>query len=314
MIWSFSADRMFKKCQRQWYYDHVLAYWREGDVLRREAYLLSKLGTIAAWRGRIVDKVISDTVVPALNRKQTVNLKDMLREAKRLFDLQLVYARAHRLREPGFAVSKAGDAFAAFACIEYGEEIGDGEIREAWIEIEQALTSFSKMDDLQAILRASSYLIAQRPLQSKLAETSIKGIPDLIGFYTASAPLIFDWKVHRYGRADARQQLAFYAYNLVACNPHKDFPALQSQYLASDVRLLEVQLLTGQLREHRVTEVDLDNLEDYVAASALSMQLACGEGERATLRPEQFAVTLWPDTCRRCVFRKLCWEDSHGSR
>ncbi len=314
MIWSFSADRMFRQCQRQWYYDHVLADWRESDVLRREAYLLSKLGTIAAWRGRLVDKIISEKIVQALKRKQAVNLVHVLRDARSLFDLQLAYARAHRLREPGFSATKAGDAFAAFASVEYGDGIREEEIGEAWKEIEQALTKFSEMADLRAILSASTHLIPQRALQSKLAGTSIKGIPDLVGFNAATAPIIFDWKVHRYGRADARRQLAFYAFCLAACKPHKDFPASQPRYVASDVRLLEIQLLTGQLREHRVTEADLDELEDYVATSALSMQLACGDGDGKSLRPEQFAVTIWPDTCRRCVFRKLCWEESHGDR
>jgi len=312
MIWSFSADRMFKQCQRKWYFDNLLASWRETNALRREAYLLSKMTTIAAWRGQIVDRVISEKIIPAMNWKRTANLHDVVREAKRLFDLQLAYARAHRLREPGFTASKAGEAFAAFSCVEYGEEIKKEEIEEAWQEIEEALTKFSAMSDLHAILSSSPYLIAQRPLQSKLAGTSIKGIPDLVGFYTDTPPLIIDWKVHRYGRADARRKLAFYAYCLAACKPHRDFPIWQPRYLASDVRLLEVQLLTGQMREHRVAESDLDELEDYVAASALSMHLACEEEGRETLLPEDFDVTLWPDTCRRCVFRKLCWEGLHG--
>lgn len=312
-MWSFSADRMFKQCQRQWYYRRILANAKAHDALRHEAYLLSKLQTIAAWRGQLVDQVISTKVVKELNYRQAFDLKAVLTEAKRLFNLQLDFARAHRLREPGLSPAKAGNAFAAFALIEYGETISEEEIKTAWQEIEQAMVNLARMEDLQTILTASPYLIAQRPLHMGAEEMSVRSVPDLIGFNRSGAPIIVDWKVHLFGNADYRLQLALYALCLAACKPHVDFPAWQPRYAAFDVRLLEVQLLTGHVREHGVTQSDLDELEGYVAGSALEMKLACGEGKREHCRPEHFAVTLSPGTCRKCVFRKLCWEESNGT-
>lgn len=313
MIWSFSADRTFKSCQRQWYYKNVLASAQAKDPIRREAFLLSKLNSLAAWRGKIVDQVISTKGVWELSRSQRFNLDAVLREAKRLFNLQLDFAKNHRLREAGMTATKGGEAFAAFTSVEYDQALSEEAISEAWTEIEQALVNLAAMGNLLDVLKSSSHLIAQRPLQSKLDETSIRSVPDLIGFNRSSPPLIVDWKVHRFGTADYRLQLALYARSLTECKPHSDFPNWQPSYRASEIKLLEVQLLTNHVREHRVSEIDLDELEDYIATSAIAMRLSCGGMSSKDLRPEHFSTTRSAETCRNCVYRKLCWEEPLGN-
>jgi hypothetical protein len=54
MIWSFSKSRIFRKCQRQWFYKGCRASARPNDPVRRAADLLSKLQILSAWRGQIV--------------------------------------------------------------------------------------------------------------------------------------------------------------------------------------------------------------------------------------------------------------------
>ena len=66
MIWSFSASRAFDRCQRSWFYDTIFGNGVAKDEGRHEIYLLSKLQTISAWRGSIVDKAIETSLVPAL--------------------------------------------------------------------------------------------------------------------------------------------------------------------------------------------------------------------------------------------------------
>ncbi len=314
MIWSFSSDRAFRVCQRHWFYKNILASaTAKNPAIRREAYLLSKLNSLAAWRGKIVDQVISTKVVWELSHSQRFHLGATLREAKRLFDLQLDFARNHRLREEGMTVTKAGDAFAAFTLVEYGEGITEEAIGEAWAEIESALVNLASMGDVLEAVKSFPYLIAQRPINSIIGETSVRSVPDLIGFSRSAPPIIVDWKVHRFGIADYRLQLALYAMGLTKCKPHKDFPNWQSSHTASDIKLLEVQLLTKQVREHRVSETDLEDLEDYVATSDLTMRLSCGGMTWKDLRPEHFSTTRSAETCRICVYRKLCWEEPLGN-
>lgn len=72
--------------------------------MRREAYVLSKLQSLSAWRGQLVDMLISQHIVPALNRHQAINQDMLLKQAKSLFDLQLDFALRHHVREPNMKI------------------------------------------------------------------------------------------------------------------------------------------------------------------------------------------------------------------
>jgi hypothetical protein len=144
----------------------------------REAYVLSKLQSLSAWRGQLVDMLISQHIVPALNRHQAINQNMLLKQAKSLFDLQLDFALRHRVREPNMSLSKAGDTFAAFHPIEYDEDIRAEQIAEAWNDIRRALTNLFQMEDLWTFMRMGVYRIAQRPLQFVQSGVTVKALPD----------------------------------------------------------------------------------------------------------------------------------------
>ncbi len=107
--------------------------------MRREAYLLSKLQSLYAWRGQIVDTVVEQVLVPALSQGKRPMLNEMLNSARKLFEQQLAFGRQHRVRDPGFKLAEAGDSFTAFYAVEYGEGISDAEASEAWADVEKAL-------------------------------------------------------------------------------------------------------------------------------------------------------------------------------
>lgn len=86
MRWSYSASRSFRQCQRQWFFKNVVASARAKDPFRKRAYLLSKLQSVSAWRGRIVDDVISNLIIPQLNRGNLVSLREAKNRARDLFD------------------------------------------------------------------------------------------------------------------------------------------------------------------------------------------------------------------------------------
>ena len=308
MIWSFSDSRTFGKCQRRWYYDAVLAYWTQKDRRRWEAYLLSKLQTVSAWRGQIVDSTITFVVVPALNRRQRPRLQQCLSRARQLFDMQREFALRHRLREEGMIPSKAGEAFAAFLPLEYGETVAEAELEQAWAEIEQALRNLFGMEDVLARLGAASRCIAQRALTFDHFGVTVKAVPDLIAFYDSAPPLIVDWKVHAFGTKDYWLQLVTYAIALTRCKTHRDFPQALQGYSPSEIRLTEIQLLTNRVREHSVDEEDVGEVEDMIAQSAGRMILVRDGRELDELQPTDFPVTRWPDHCLTCPFRRPCWE------
>lgn len=310
MVWSFSSSRMFRKCQRQWFFKNHVASARAKDAFRKEAYYLSKLQSLYAWRGNIVDTVLSNTIIPALNGGQTPRLSLSLQKARALFDDQLTFAQQRRIREPGMTQERGGSAFAALHAVEYGEMITEDELFQAWNDIEQALTRFFEMDELSQMFRASSQLIAQRPLSFSYNGTAVRMVPDVIVFYPNLPPTIIDWKVHTFGMQNYRLQLASYAIALTQCKPHVDFPRTLSKYSAHHVDLLEVQLLTKVQRQYVLTETDVETVYSYIARTAREMALALNGETQKTLSPFDFPVALDPDECQRCPFRSLCWEQN----
>lgn len=311
MIWSFSDNRTFFKCQRRWYYESLLAYWTQKDAARWEAYLLSKLQTVSAWRGQIVDCAITTTLVPALNRGWAPNLQQCLSRARQLFDSQRAFALQHRLREEAMVPSQAGEAFAAFLALERGETVTDEELDQAWQEIEQALHNLFAMDGLMQQLRGAQWCVAQRALQFEHAGVNVKAVPDLIAFYRDRTPLIVDWKVHAFGTKDYWLQLVTYALALTRCKIHKDFARWFQGCAPTEIRLAEVQLLTNRVREHTLEEEDVGEVEDLIADSASRMLLAIDERKLPQFAVTDFPVTTWPDNCEGCPFRRPCWE-SHA--
>ena len=313
MRWSVSNARMFRRCPRQWYFKNILANYRAKDgTLPRKVYLLGKLQNIGMWRGTLVDKVLNEMITYSRRKgQQKPKVANMIGRARNLFDRQLAFARQHRLHEAGFTPSQYGDDFVAFFSVEYGGTVPEDEVTKAWEEVEQALCNISKIQELRDSLPSADKLITQRRLTFHLGEVAVQATPDLVAFYADAPPLIVDWKVYAGGIQEAGLQLGIYALALSRCSPHRDFPDY-SRWGATDTRLMEVQLLQGRVRSHRVADEDIERLEEYIAATAMDIELAClgATKPRDELEPEDFPVAWNPRVCTQCQYKKVCWEES----
>jgi hypothetical protein len=299
---------MFQHCQRQWYIKQYVANANaKKDPIRREAYLLSTLQSLAAWRGSIVDTVISEKLIPQLNRGFTPTKREIISQARQLYETQLAFALDNRMREPGMTKKQAGETFAALYPVEYDMNISQQELDQAWAEVETALDNLYEMPDILPLLQHGKWLVAQRPLIFTCHGVRARMVPDLIVFYTDEAPLIVDWKVHSFGTHDARLQLASYALALTGCEPHADFREALRYLQPFDIRLLEVQLLTGGLRPYELTQSDVDDVESYISRTNMEMALVIDEQENPQWSIFDFPATSQAETCQRCSFRSLCW-------
>ena len=309
MHWSYSASRSFRRCQRQWFFKNVMASATAKDPSRRQAYLLGKLQSISAWRGSIVDKVISETLIPNLNRGISINLSKAINCARQVFDRQLAYARNHPITDLNLQVSKEGDNFAVFHVMEYEGKLPEHEIDRAWYEVEKALSNLFSLDGIKHILKSSNRIISQRSLQFELMDNvHVRATPDAIVFSDDAAPAVIDWKVHTFGTHDAWLQLAIYAIALSRCNPHSDFPNGFKTH-PQEIALYEAQLLTKTVRKHLIAKDQIIDAEEYMLSSAY--EIAClTEGKKyIELDIKDFKVAWYADTCQRCAFQAICWEE-----
>jgi PD-(D/E)XK nuclease superfamily len=309
MIWSVSTAKMFERCQRQWFFKTQLASAKAKDEMRRRAWRLSKLQSLSAWRGNLVDQVLSQEVLPAFGQGRSITSEQALASAMARFDRQLAVGRAHRLHENGFNPTALGDDFVAFHVLEYVGVLDEAEVKRARDEVERAIQSFFSMDELIARLRTADRLITQRALSFTHADTTVRAVPDLIVFKVGRAPAIVDWKVHVFGWRDAWLQLAVYAAALARGTVHSDFPVTEP-FCETDVGLLEVQLLTGKLRRHRLTDEHIAEADGFIARSFESMLLAKDgmNGKASMLAPTDFPATRYAWACASCPYRSMCWE------
>ncbi len=284
MMWSFSAHSSFRKCPRQWFYKTHVANHAAKDPLRQEAYRLSKLENISAWRGKVVDDTISNYIIPSL-RSHPVSLGQAKAYADRLF--------AQRQQTTNFFTPDSNppttEAFAA-----------------AQRDIHTALEHLYRNEGLKNLLRQAQWRFPQRPLSFDHGGTTVRVVPDLIAFSDGQPPTIFDWKVNNYALRDYWLQLVTGAIALSRANPHRDWPTGATKHAPHTMRLLEIQLLTGDTKEHNISVADVHEAEDLISISADAMRLAMNDDPKNT-SPDDLPSAMDPSACERCNFRSLCW-------
>jgi len=299
MKWSLSQYNTFQRCQRQWYYQYVYASSRAKDQGRREAYHLAKLTNLKAWRGKIVDDVISNVVVPAINREERISLP-VAREA--------AWTRFSRQRELGMRPGPVNDGeFRGFLEVQCGVPPAPSDFDEAWADVETALRNFFNCSFVWKALRKADTCRTQRRIPFSLDIASLIAVPDVICFYSGCAPLIIDWKVQSNPVRNYWLQLATYALALTRCTPHRDWPTLPEGLGPMDVELAEIQLLADDVRTHTVTSEELEELEEMIICSAVEISLARRGKSSKDLAAEDFSTARSPGVCHYCSFKELCW-------
>jgi len=109
--WSFSADRCLRRCQRQFFLQHVAAWHNARDPVRREAFLLKQVKTLALWKGSIVHRGIELYVLPQLQQNTRVDWHQVAQQTIALARRQFVFSAQRRYREAGMSKAQAGDDY-----------------------------------------------------------------------------------------------------------------------------------------------------------------------------------------------------------
>lgn len=305
MMLSYSEARQFHQCQRKWFFKNVLASWNAKDPIRREAFVLSKLQSISAWRGSIVDAVLSTIVLPRMQHRASVPVNDVVGAARTVFEKQRQFALAHRVREPGMKVSMHGNAFAAWHDLEYAVPPSEDVLDRAWTEIEVSLRNALAMTDLLTDLRRRRLLIQPR-LFHDIDTLKVAANPDVVAFGTDQSVRILDWKVHSFGQRAAKQQLSLYAGVVHRAAPQGFYPFDPRTVSLDRFVLTEVQLLNDEVYDYSVAEDDIDDVFDELFDGAEVIRLSRGADGPEDRCADEFPVTDWVESCVRCSFKRIC--------
>lgn len=306
MKWSFSENLAFRACPRKWYFAYKMANALAQSPIRKEAFLLSKLQSVDAWRGKLVDQIISEEIVPHVGGSQTPSLDRILTTAKDIFDKQLRFAETRSWRNPA---ARTGDAdYAALYEIEFQEDLSE-KLPQAWRDIELALSNFFGMDEIWNLLRAAKHLRPQERLGFHYQDAWLTCVPDLIVIYEDKDPVVIDWKVHKFGVKDYRQQLGLYALALEKSAFRKKYPLEFAGLRAIDFESYEIQLLTKKVYKYDFLEFEIDDIKSMIGSSARKMQLVLGN-ENEVQNYLDVPTTKYPETCHKCPFQSICVEGS----
>ena len=304
--WSFSADRSFRRCQRQSYIGTIMASHNARDPMRREAHLNKQVKTLDLWRGSLVHAAIEQFIVPAWQSRAPIDWDDVISEMHRKAQMQLEFSRAQRYREPGITKSNYPEAYCALREHEGGTDAPKDAVESALGNATLALRNLQSMQDFLAHVSGRDRYWPELHMNVEYDGVNVLAGIDLLFFRGFNQPTIIDWKTHAgVVGPDARLQMALYAWALHR-HPKWRHPR------PSDIELIEVDLQGAHVLYHEVSDVHFRDLEDRIYRSIQDVRAVFGDGRFDLELLESLPYASNPNNCRYCSFAQLCIGASHA--
>jgi PD-(D/E)XK nuclease superfamily len=304
--WSFSTDKLFRRCQRQFFFRQIAAHASASEDWRREAFILRQVKTLELWRGALIHEGIEHFLIPALRSGGTLPWDEIIARTVQRGRDQLSFSERRRYREPGIVKGRCPD-FCALAPHEAGEAVSSEDFETVCVAIRTAFERLSSLTQLWERFGEQHYWEAEVPLCVKRQDVSIKVQIDVLLERSPHQLTIVDWKSYDVGGdTDARLQTALYAWVVWRSKQYR-------VRCPEDIELLECQVQHGTLIEHECSREVFDELEDYIYRSVQRIFSLCQSKKLAETRLEDFAFTDNPNNCEHCTVRPLCVTMLSGS-
>jgi hypothetical protein len=300
--WSFSTDRCVRRCQRQYFLQHVAAWHNSRDPVRREAFLSKQVKTLDLWQGSLVHRGIELFVIPAIQERHSIDWNDAISQTVAMAVRQFAFSKARRYRDNGITKSAAGDDYCALAGHESDDGVSENDYQAVLQTVEKSLRNLSAMTALLEEIQSAGKWWQELVLHVDYDIARIEVRLDLLFFRGFGRPTIVDWKVSEsMGGSDADLQTALYAW---AMCQHPKWRVERPE----DCELVEVQLLNQEVIRHRATKEIFDCLENRIYRSVnIIRSLRLGQTyELSDIDDYDFAGN--PNNCSYCPQRKLCQE------
>jgi hypothetical protein len=303
MKWSFSADRCFRRCQRQYFFREIAAWHNARDPLRREAFLLKQVKTLQLWRGNLVHQGIENFVVPALQENREIRWPHVVQETLAIAERQFQFSAQRRYREHGVSKAAYPLDYCALACHEDGQQVDHAEVDRILESVRHAIENLAEMESLWRHVRGRGKYFCEVPIAVSYEGVRIEIKPDLLVFRGYGKPTIIDWKVYEDASgSDARLQEALYAW--VLCR-HDKWKVSRPE----EVELIEVQLLGNSMVRHGLSDEAFDELEDKIYRSVHEMIALTERKDYAEQDLADFGYAQSQNSCTFCSFRKPCLKE-----
>ena len=295
MKWSISSHNTFRRCQRQYFFQNIMASHNARDPLRWEAHILRQLKSLSTWRGSVVHDSLSNFFVPSLQSSGVIDEKELVGKTLQIADQQYAFSMEKRYRS-NVPKSKLGLEFCALFEHEYGKKIESQDLYSTRAEMAQCLKNLYENKDFINLIRYGTWYGNELNLPFKIGEDSISAKLDVVFFTKDNKVKIIDWKIGNSATSDYSSQLMVYA--LAVASKWKKNP--------DEIEVYEANLLKGQIVRYPVTDKKLQIMEDFIFKSLSEIKALTMDNGYAIQNFEEFDIARRSTTCAFCKFRKLC--------
>jgi hypothetical protein len=215
--WSFSTDKLFRRCQREFFFREIAAHHAPKEPWRREAFVLKQLKTLDLWRGTLIHEGIENYVVPALKSGHALDWDRLTEQTLQRAKEQLVFSERKQYRQPGIAKG-AYDNFCALIPHESGGGVSKKDFEVVCSGIRTAFQRLASLTELWEQIGKHRDCQAEMRLWTDFDDVRINAQIDLFFQRSRGCPTIIDWKSYEVGGdSDAWLQTTLYGWMVWRC-------------------------------------------------------------------------------------------------
>jgi hypothetical protein len=234
MKWSDSADKLFRTCQRKYYFSVLVAHPTAKDALRAKAFRLSRLMDLNKWRGHLVHTAISEYLVPVLVSGRMPDFEEVKQKTLALAREQEAFSERKEYEQ--VSKTKARLHYCMLECHYLGGKLDEGSRNKIWTDVNASIDKLAlEIPLLKKIIQGKQHS-SEEPIRFHLGGILVESRPDIVFRSRENEIVIIDWKRYRSVPGNSEEQLSLYAYSVIRSRKWGD------QVEADNTRLYEVNV------------------------------------------------------------------------
>lgn len=310
--WSISTVNTLRQCNRKYYFSSKLANYHHSNKLKRKAFELKKMQNILMWCGSVVDKIIETHVIPLIQDNAEIDFEFVADNAVELAKRRFEFSQDKIYELPDVSQSRFDEEYCVLDIHEVGKPYSEEELVSAYDRIRKSILNIPKVKLPDSDKLLFDYLRESKPLipnvttwSFEIENSRVCPQMDLI-LYNNFKPVVIDWKVSNSLTSDYSRQLIICGLTVFFTRMKKVKTEGKKPYSYSDIKLYEVNLFKGEMREHEFTDERANGMIDYINLTGSDMTLLANGMLDEDSDIEAFDIADDEGICNSCNFQMLC--------
>lgn len=304
--WSYTTSNTMRQCQHKFAIGHLLATHGRKEPVRRKAYELKQMQNLKMWVGSVVDKFMETVVIPLIAAKQDLNFDTLAEQAIKMAEEQFRFSKLGAYKDPSLKKGEVSTSFCILDIHEVKAAYSEEELAECYATIRESVLNLPllRMPDGKLLI---DYLREANSLRANVNDwlvyierARLKPQMDLLALHNWK-PVVMDWKLSASHTSDYSRQLIICGITVFL----KRLESGKTPYRYEDIKLYEVNILKGEVKEHLFTEEAASDLINYINLTSSDMYLLMQQYNGVS-DLDEFEFTDEEGHCRLCNFQPLC--------